>query len=115
MYSIDNDLIKMVVETDDFKNAHGYTAVRIVVKNLLRAKLIDLHILDSEDAGIRQELIKKHIEIITLKILRDIDGEVIITDNYCELEELENFWSSRIGCIGSFKALGGPPDNTANV
>jgi hypothetical protein len=115
MYSIDNDLIKMVVETDDFKNAHGYTAVRIVVKNLLRVKLIDLHIRDSDDAGIRQELIRKHIEIITLKILRDIDGEIIITENYGELEELENFWNSSEGYIESFKALGGPPNYTAKV
>jgi len=115
MYSIDNDLIKMVVETDDFKNAHGYTAVRIVVRNLLRAKLIDIHIRDNEDARIRQELIRKHIEIITLKILRDIDGEMIITDNFTELEELENFWNSGAGYIDGAQTLGDQADNTANV
>ncbi len=115
MYSIDNDLIKMVVETEDFKNAHGYAAVQIVVKNLLMIKLIDLHLRDSDDARVRQELIRRHIEIITLKILRDIDGEIIIPDNYTELAELENFWNSGSGYIDSAQVLVGCTNNTANV
>ncbi len=115
MYSIDNDLIKMVMETEDFKNAHGYAAVQIVVKNLLMIRLIDLHVRDSDDARIRQELIRKHIEIITLKILRDIDGEIIIPDNYTELAELENFWNSGTAFLPGAETLGDCPDNTANV
>jgi len=85
----DEDLMRTVLETDDFKAASSVNEVHGVVRRVLRKQLIDLHIDDSKDVLVRERLVNRHIEWITLKILREIDGLLLIPKHYDDLEYFE--------------------------
>ncbi len=88
----DTELIRLVVETDEFKNAESINEVARVVRRILRKRIIDMHIDDSMDIETRERIVNRHLEWITLKILRDLDGIVILPDHFEEIEELESAW-----------------------
>ena len=85
MIQNDMDLMKLVIETDEYKRAGSINEVRSVVRRVLRKHLIDLHISDSKDVRVREQIIIRHMELITLKILRDFDGIIMIPENYDRL------------------------------
>jgi len=89
---MDLDLIKSVVDSDEFKEADSINEVSRIVRRCLRKRLIDLHIDDSVDIGTREKIVHRHLEWITLKILKDLDGIVMIPEHYDEIEEFESAW-----------------------
>lgn len=93
MTQSDIELINSVLETDEFKKAESINEVSRVVRRTLRKRLIDMHIEDSTDIEVREKIISRHIEWITLKILKQFDGIVMLPDHYDEIEELESSWS----------------------
>lgn len=86
MRTDDNELIRTVLESDDFKKASTINQVNNVVRRLLRKQLIDMHIEDSSEVRVRECLINRHLEWITLKILMDVDGILVIPEHYDDLE-----------------------------
>ncbi|AFD00121.1 hypothetical protein Mtc_1367 [Methanocella conradii HZ254] len=88
----DVELIRLVVETEEFKNAESINEVSRVVRRILRKRLIDMHIDDSVDIETRERIVSRHLEWITLKILKDLDGIVILPSHFDEIEELESAW-----------------------
>jgi hypothetical protein len=88
----DEELVKIVLDSDEFKRAASINEVKSVVRRLLRKQLIDLHIDDSNDVTVRECLVNRHIEWITLKILNDVDGILLIPEYY---DDLEYFVSTR--------------------
>jgi hypothetical protein len=93
----DTELIRLVVETEEFKNAESINEVARVVRRILRKRIIDMHIDDSVDIEMRERIVNRHLEWITLKILKDLDGIVILPEHFEEIEELESAWrKSRI-------------------
>lgn len=88
----DMELIRLVVETEEFKNAESINEVSRVVRRILRKRLIDMHIDDSVDIETRERIVNRHLEWITLKILKDLDGIVILPSHFDEIEELESAW-----------------------
>lgn len=88
----DAELISSVVDTDDFKKAESINEVYRVVRRALRKRLIDMHIDDSIDIETREKIINRHIEWITMKILKDFDGIVMLPGHFDEIEELESSW-----------------------
>lgn len=82
----DEELVKIVLDSDEFKRAASINEVKNVVRRLLRKQLIDLHIDDSDDVTVRECLVNRHIEWITLKILNEVDGILLIPEYYDDLE-----------------------------
>jgi hypothetical protein len=82
----DEELVKIVLDSDEFKRAASINEVKNVVRRLLRKQLIDLHIDDSDDVTVRECLVNRHIEWITLKILNEVDGILMIPEYYDDLE-----------------------------
>ncbi len=89
---MDEELVKIVLDSDEFKRASSINEVKNVVRRVLRKRLIDLHIEDSNDVTVRECLVNRHIEWITLKILNEVDGILMIPDYY---DDLEYFNSTR--------------------
>ena len=90
--AVDEELIRMVVDSDDYRNAETIFEVKNAVRRRLMRTLIDLHIDDDNDVKIRHQNVKKHIEWITLRILKDFDGIVMIPEHYEELETGHRSW-----------------------
>jgi hypothetical protein len=88
----DEDLINFVINTEEFKKAESINEVYRVVRRLLRKRLIDMHIDDSVDIATRERIVSRHLEWITLKILKEFDGIVMFPSHYEEIEELESAW-----------------------
>lgn len=88
----DSELIRLVVDSDEFKNADSVNEVSRIVRRKLRKRLIDLHIDDSTDISVREWMVRRHLEYITLKILNDVDGIVMLPSHIEEIEELESAW-----------------------
>ncbi len=93
MYS-DEELIRIVLESEDFQRASTINEVKNVVRRLLRKHLIDMYIGESDDVRVRETLVNRHIEWISLKILSDVDGILLIPEYY---DDLENFRHARHG------------------
>jgi hypothetical protein len=89
---MDEELVKIVLDSDEFKRASSINEVKNVVRRLLRKQLIDMHIDDSNDVTVRECLVNRHIEWIFLKILNEVDGILMIPDYY---DDLEYFHSTR--------------------
>ena len=83
---MDEELVKIVLNSDEFKRASSINEVKNVVRRVLRKRLIDLHIDDSNDVTVRECLVNRHIEWIFLKILNDVDGILMIPEYYDDLE-----------------------------
>ena len=60
----DEELVKIVLDSDEFKRASSINEVKNVVRRVLRKRLIDLHIDDSNDVTVRECLVNRHIEWI---------------------------------------------------
>lgn len=88
----DLELIRFVTDSEEFKNAESINEVSRVVRRKLRKRLIDMHIDDSLDIETRERIVRRHLEWITLKILKDLDGIVMLPSHYEEIEELESAW-----------------------
>lgn len=88
----DEELIRIVLESDDFRRASSINEVRNVVRRLLRKHLIDMYIDESSDVTVRETLVNRHLEWLTLKILKDVDGILMIPEYY---DDLENFRRAR--------------------
>ncbi|CAJ35378.1 hypothetical protein [Methanocella arvoryzae] len=88
----DEELVRLVLDDEDFKNAASINEVKGVVRRVLRKRLIDMHINDSSEVSVRQCMVNRHLEWITLKILLDVDGILVIPDH---LDDLEYFKMAR--------------------
>lgn len=82
----DNELMRLVTSSDEFKRAETINEVRGVVRRVLKKRLIDMHIHDSQDVRVREDIVNRHIELITLKILKEFDGIILLSRCYDELE-----------------------------
>jgi hypothetical protein len=91
LYS-DDELIRIVLESEDFQRASSINEVKNVVRRLLRKLLIDMYIDESSDVMVRECLVNRHIEWLALKILKDVDGILLIPEYY---DDLENFSHAR--------------------
>ncbi len=92
MTQSDVELINSVIDTDEFKRAESINEVCRVVRRALRKRLIDMHIDDSVDVETREKIVNRHLEWITLKILKELDGIVMLPYHFDEIEELESAW-----------------------
>jgi hypothetical protein len=81
-----------VLESEDFQRASTINEVKNVVRRLLRKQLIDMYIDESNDVMVRECLVNRHIEWLSLKILNEVDGILMIPEYY---EDLENFRHAR--------------------
>jgi hypothetical protein len=88
----DEELIRIVLESEDFQRASSINEVKNVVRRLLCKLLFDMHIEESSDVIVRECLVNRHIEWISLKILNDVDGILMIPEYY---DDLENFRHAR--------------------
>jgi hypothetical protein len=106
MSQSDDELIMSVIDSEEFKRAESIIDVRRVVRRRLRKKLIDMHIDDSTSIHVREAIVNKHLEWITLRILKEYDGIVILPDHYDELKESQSIWSSQqLGRSSSLEEL----------
>ena len=85
----DDELMRIVLESDEFKGASTINEVRNVVRRQLRKLLIDMHIGESSDVRERECMVSRHLEWITLKILNEVDGILMIPEYYDDLECFE--------------------------
>ncbi len=92
MTQSDIELINSVIDTDEFKRAESINEVCRVVRRALRKRLIDMHIDDSVDVETREKIVNRHLEWITLKILKELDGIVMLPHHFDEIEEYESAW-----------------------
>ncbi len=92
MASSDMELIRSVIDSDEFKKAESINEVSRIVRRSLRKRLIDMHIDDSLDIEMRERIVNRHLEWITMKILRELDGIMILPNHFDEIEELESAW-----------------------
>jgi hypothetical protein len=92
MVSSDMELINSVIDSEEFKKAESINEVSRVVRRNLRKRLIDMHIDDSMDIEVRERIVSRHLEWITLKILKELDGIVMLPNHYEEIEEFESAW-----------------------
>jgi hypothetical protein len=88
----DEELIRRVLESEDFQRASSINEVKNVVRRLLRKSIIDMYIEESSDVMVRECLVNRHLEWISLKILNDVDGILLIPEYY---DDLENFRRAR--------------------
>lgn len=102
----DDELIKSVIDSEEYRRAENIIDVRRAVRRVLRKKLIDLHIDDSTSIRAREAVVDKHMEWITLRILKEFDGIVILPQHYEELERSQSVWSSQhLGRSSSLEEL----------
>jgi predicted component of type VI protein secretion system len=94
----DEELIDSVIDSDEFKKAESINEVSRIVRRALRKRLIDIHIDDSVDIRERERIVNRHMEWITIKILRELDGIVMMPDHFDEIDELESAWRKFQGC-----------------
>lgn len=92
MAASDVELIRIVVDSDEFKKAESINEVSRIVRRNLRKRIIDMHIDDSMDVEMRERIVSRHLEWITMKILRDLDGIVMLPSHFDEIEEFESAW-----------------------
>jgi hypothetical protein len=92
MAQSDTELINLVINSDEFKRAESINEVCRIVRRVLRKRLIDMHIDDSTDIVMREKLVSRHLEWITLKILKELDGIVMLPEHFDEIEEIESAW-----------------------
>ncbi|BAI61755.1 conserved hypothetical protein [Methanocella paludicola SANAE] len=92
MTASDTELIRIVVDSDEFKKAESINEVSRIVRRNLRKRIIDMHIDDSMDVEMRERIVSRHLEWITMKILRELDGIVMLPSHFDEIEELESAW-----------------------
>lgn len=90
--AVDEELIRMVVDSEDYRKAETIFEVKNAVRRRLIRTLIDLHMEDDRDVKVRQHNVKEHIEWITLRILKEFDGIVLIPEHYEELEAGRHTW-----------------------
>jgi hypothetical protein len=88
----DEELMRQVLESEDFRRASSINEVKNVVRRLLRKQLIDMYIAESDDVTVRECLVNRHLEWIALRILKEVDGILLIPDYY---DDLENFLHAR--------------------
>jgi hypothetical protein len=88
----DEELMRLVLESEDFQRASSINEVKNVVRRLLRKMLIDMYIGESNDVQVRECLVNRRIEWIALKILNEVDGILLIPEYY---DDLENFSQAR--------------------
>lgn len=88
----DTELINSVIDSDEFKRAESINEVSRVVRRVLRKRLIDMHIDDSTDIVMREKIVSRHLEWITMKILKELDGIVMLPEHFDEIEEIESAW-----------------------
>lgn len=88
----DTELIRSVVDSDEFKKAESINEVSRIVRRKLRKCLIDMHIDDSLDIVTRERIVNRHLEWITLKILKELDGIIMLPSHFEEIEEFESAW-----------------------
>jgi hypothetical protein len=88
----DAELIKLVTDSEEFKKAESINEVSRIVRRCLRKRVIDMHIDDSLDVEMRERIVSRHLEWITLKILKELDGIVILPSHFEEIEEFEAAW-----------------------
>ncbi len=88
----DIELINAVIDSEEFKKAESINEVSRIVRRSLRKRLIDMHINDSVDIGMRERIVSRHLEWITLKILKEFDGIIMLPSHFDEIEELESAW-----------------------
>ncbi|HTY91326.1 MAG TPA: hypothetical protein VMC84_09135 [Methanocella sp.] len=88
----DSELIRSVIDSEEFKNAESINEVSRIVRRKLRKRIIDMHIDDSLDVATRERIVHRHLEWITLKILKDLDGIVMLPSHFEEIEEFESAW-----------------------
>lgn len=106
MSCTDDELIESVIDSEEFKRAESIVDVRRAVRRALRKKLIDLHIDDSTSIRMREAIVEKHLEWITLRILKEFDGIVILPEYYEDLERSQSVWSNqRLGRSNSLEEL----------
>ncbi|WP_424357434.1 hypothetical protein [Methanocella sp. MCL-LM] len=86
MRQSDEELVRIVLDDEDFKKAASINEVKGVVRRVLRKRLIDMHIEDSSEVSVRQCMVNRHLEWITLKILLDVDGILLIPEHIDDLE-----------------------------
>lgn len=86
MRQSDEELVRIVLDDEDFKKAASINEVKGVVRRVLRKRLIDMHIDDSSEVTVRQCMVNRHLEWITLKILLDVDGILLIPEHIDDLE-----------------------------
>jgi len=79
-----------VLNSEEFQKAESINEVCRVVRRLLRKRLIDMHIDDSIDIEMRERIVNRHLEWITLKILREFDGIIMLPAHFDEIEEFES-------------------------
>jgi len=88
----DVELIRIVVDSDEFKEAESINEVSRIVRRSLRKRIIDIHIDDSMDVEMRERIVSRHLEWITMKILKELDGIVMLPSHFEEIEEFESAW-----------------------
>jgi hypothetical protein len=99
----DVELINSVIDSEEFKKAESINEVYRVVRRSLRKRLIDMHINDSMDIETRERIVNRHLEWITLKILKEMDGIVMLPRHFDEIEEIESAWRrSRVKSIKKY-------------
>lgn len=92
MTASDMELIRIVVDSDEFKEAESINEVSRIVRRNLRKRIIDMHIDDSMDVEMRERIVNRHLEWITMKILKELDGIVILPSHFEEIQEFESAW-----------------------
>ncbi len=88
----DLEMIRTVVDSDEFKEAESINEVSRIVRRNLRKRIIDMHIDDSMDVETRERIVSRHLEWITMKILKELDGIVMLPSHFEEIEEFESAW-----------------------
>jgi hypothetical protein len=88
----DEELMRLVLESEDFRRASSINDVKNVVRRLLRKRLIDMYIGESSDVMVRECLVNRHLEWLALRILNEVDGILMIPEYY---DDLENFKLAR--------------------
>jgi hypothetical protein len=73
----DTEMIKKVLDSDEFKCAYGISQVRGVIRRALLKDLIDAHLEDSKDARIRHANVEMHLSKLACRILREFDGIIL--------------------------------------
>lgn len=92
MTASDMELIRIVVDSDEFKEAESINEVSRIVRRNLRKRIIDMHIDDSMDVEMRERIVNRHLEWITMKILKELDGIVMLPSHFEEIQEFESAW-----------------------
>jgi hypothetical protein len=88
----DEEMIRMVIDSEEFKKAESINEVYRIIRRNLRKSLIDMHIDDSIDVAMRERIVHRHMEWLSMKILKELDGIVMLPAHIEEIEEFESSW-----------------------